>query len=128
MTKQVPKISESEWEVMTVLWERAPRTAGEVIDALQQRTDWKPKTIRTLLDRLVKKQAVSINQDTKVYTFAPLFSQYECQQAETQSFVKRIYGGTMKSMLVHFFEDNAVSDEEIKELRSLLKEKTDKKK
>jgi BlaI family penicillinase repressor len=128
MSNQVPRISEAEWEVMNVLWEKAPRTASEVIHALQEKTDWKPKTIRTLLDRLVKKQVVGVNQDQKVYTFIPLYTQSECQYAEAQSFLKRIYGGTMKSMLVQFFEEQSITEEEIKELRTILREKSDKQK
>lgn len=126
MAKQVPKISEAEWEVMNVLWAKAPLTASEVIHALQQTTDWKPKTIRTLLDRLVKKQAVRVNQNQKVYTFEPLYTQSECQHAEAQSFLKRIYGGTMKSMLVQFFEEKSISEEEIQELRAILNENSGK--
>ncbi|MFM1653665.1 penicillinase repressor BlaI [Brevibacillus sp. B_LB10_24] len=126
MSHQVPRISEAEWEVMNVLWEKAPQTASEVIHVLQEKTDWKPKTIRTLLDRLVKKQVVGVNQDQKVYTFFPLYSQSECQYAEAQSFLQRIYGGTMKSMLVQFFEEQSITEEEIKELRTILSEKTDK--
>nr|WP_285852527.1 penicillinase repressor BlaI [Paenibacillus lactis] len=124
--EQVPKISEAEWEVMNVLWERSPLTASEVIQALQEKTDWKPKTIRTLLDRLVKKEVVGVNQQQKVYTFTPLYSQSECQRAEAKSFLNRIYGGTMKSMLVHFFEEESLTEEEIKELRNMLNEKSDK--
>jgi len=124
--EQVPKISEAEWEVMNVLWEKSPRTASEVIQALQEKTDWKPKTIRTLLDRLVKKEVVGVSQHQKVYTFTPLYSQSECQRAEAKSFLNRIYGGTMKSMLVHFFEEESLTEEEIKELRNMLNEKSDK--
>lgn len=124
--EQVPKISEAEWEVMNVLWEKSPRTASEVIQSLQEKTDWKPKTIRTLLDRLVKKEVVGVNQHQKVYTFTPLYSQSECQRAEAKSFLNRIYGGTMKSMLVHFFEEESLTEEEIKELRNMLNEKSDK--
>lgn len=123
MTKKVPSISEAEWEVMNVLWEKAPQTANEVSLSLQERTDWKPKTVRTLLDRLVQKKAVGVNQDQKVYTFFPLFSQDECQHAEAQSFLKRIYGGTLKSMLVQFIQEDSLSEEDIKELRSILKNK-----
>ncbi|MFD1956849.1 penicillinase repressor BlaI [Paenibacillus thailandensis] len=126
MTNQVPRISESEWEVMNVLWDKAPRTASEVIQALQATTDWKPKTIRTLLDRLVKKKVVGVNQDQKVYTFIPLYTQTECQHAEAKSFLNRIYGGTMKSMLVQFFEEESITEEEMKELRALLREKAGK--
>lgn len=118
--KKIPNISESEWEIMTVLWKEAPLTANEIISNLQERTDWKPKTIRSLLDRLVKKNAVGVNKEQRIYTFYPLYTQDECQHAEAESFVKRIYGGTLKSMLVQFIQEDSLSDEDIKELRSIL--------
>ncbi|GAA0356376.1 penicillinase repressor BlaI [Bacillus horti] len=124
MSKNVPSISEAEWEVMHILWAKAPRTANEVISSLQEKTDWKPKTIRTLLDRLVKKNVVGVNQNQKLYTFYPLFTQSDCQHAEAQSFLNRIYGGAMKSMLVQFMEEDSLSEEDIKELQSILKKKS----
>jgi len=126
VSKKVPNISEAEWEVMTVLWESAPLNANEVTFSLQKRTDWKPKTVRTLLDRLVQKGVVDVNKNQRVYTFFPLYSQDECQRAEAQSFIKRIYGGTLKSMLVQFIQDQSLSGEDIKELRSILDEKSKK--
>lgn len=123
MTREIPNISESEWEVMNVLWQKAPQTANDVIVSLQEQTDWKPKTVRTLLDRLVHKNVIGVNKDHRVYTFFPLYSQDECQRAEAQSFIKRIYGGTLKSMLVQFIQEDSLSEEEISELRSILKEK-----
>ena len=127
MTKEIPNISESEWEVMNVLWKKAPQTANDVISSLQEQTDWKPKTVRTLLDRLVHKKVIGVNKDQRVYTFFPLYSQDECQRAEARSFIKRIYGGTLKSMLVQFVEDDTLSETDIKELRSILNEKPKKK-
>ncbi|MBY0098739.1 penicillinase repressor BlaI [Mesobacillus maritimus] len=120
MSKKIPNISESEWEIMTVLWGKSPITANDVISTLQERTDWKPKTVRTLLDRLVKKNVVGVNKEQRVYTFFPLYSQDECQHAEAESFVKRIYGGTLKSMLVQFIQEDSLSAEDIQELRSIL--------
>lgn len=126
MSKIVPSISEAEWQVMNVLWKKAPQTANEVISSLQEQTDWKPKTVRTLLDRLAQKKVVGVNKNQKVYTFFPLYSQDDCQHAEAQSFVKRIYGGTLKSMLVQFIQEESLSEEDIKELRSILDEKPNK--
>jgi BlaI family penicillinase repressor len=126
VAKEVPSISEAEWEVMNVLWEKAPQTANEVIFSLRERTDWKPKTVRTLLDRLVQKQVVGVNKNQKVYTFFPLYSQDECQHAEAQSFIKRIYGGMLKSMLVQFIQEESLSKEDINELRSTLDNKSKK--
>jgi BlaI family transcriptional regulator, penicillinase repressor len=123
MTMKIPNISESEWEIMHVLWKSSPRTASEVISSIQERTDWKPKTIRTLLDRLTQKNVVGVNKDQRVYTFYPLYSQEECQRAETRSFLNRIYGGTLKSMLVQFIQEESLSEEDIKDLRSILDNK-----
>ncbi len=123
MEKNIPSISESEWEIMNVLWDKAPQTANDIILSLQESTDWKPKTIRTLLDRLVQKDVVGVNKDQRVYTFYPFYSQEECQRAETESFIKRIYGGTMKSMLVQFIHEDTLSDDDINELRTILNKK-----
>lgn len=123
MEKNIPSISESEWEIMNVLWDKAPQTANDIILSLQESTDWKPKTIRTLLDRLVQKDVVGVNKDQRVYTFYPLYTQEECQRAETESFIKRIYGGTMKSMLVQFIHEDTLSDDDINELRTILNKK-----
>ncbi len=120
MTNKIPTISESEWEVLKVLWQKAPRTANEIISSLPAETSWKPKTVRTLLDRLTKKEVIGVHKDQRVYTFYPLFSQNECQRAKTESFVQRFYDGTLKSMLVQFIQDEDLSEDDIKELRSIL--------
>ncbi|MEM5017989.1 penicillinase repressor BlaI [Metabacillus indicus] len=126
MEKNIPSISESEWEIMNVLWEEAPQTASDIISSLQESTDWKPKTIRTLLDRLVQKDVVGVNKNLRVYTFYPLYTQEECQRAETESFINRIYGGTLKSMLVQFIQEDTLSDDDINELRFILNKKPEK--
>ncbi|QNG59835.1 penicillinase repressor BlaI [Metabacillus idriensis] len=123
MSKEMPSITEAEWELMKVLWKESPLTANEICTAIQEYEDWKPKTIRTLLDRLTKKKVVAANKDLRVYTFTPLYSEHECQRAETQSFIERIYGGTTKSLLVQFIEDETLTKEELKELREMLDKK-----
>ncbi|MFE5429286.1 MULTISPECIES: penicillinase repressor BlaI [Bacillaceae] len=123
MEKNIPSISESEWEIMNVLWDKAPQTANDIIGSLQESTHWKPKTIRTLLDRLVQKDVVGVNKNLRVYTFYPLYTQEECQRAETESFINRIYGGTLKSMLVQFIQEDTLSDDDINELRFILNKK-----
>ncbi len=120
----VPHISDAEWEVMKVLWARTPRTANEVIEALEDHTDWKPKTIRTLLNRLTQKEAISYSQDNRVYSYFPLVSEDECMKSETDSFLKRIYGGAFKPLLVNFLKEEQLSPEDIKELKNILDDKT----
>jgi BlaI family penicillinase repressor len=122
--KSVPHISDAEWEVMKVLWAKTPCTANEVIEALEDQTDWKPKTVRTLLNRLAQKQAISYSQENKVYAYFPLVSEDECVKSETESFLKRIYGGAFKPLLVNFLKEEQLSPEDIKELKNILDNKT----
>jgi len=120
----VPQISDAEWEVMKVLWSNSPRTANEVIEVLEDQSDWKPKTIRTLLNRLVQKGAVSYSQEGKVYAYFPVVSEDECVKSETDSFLKRIYGGAFKPLLVNFLKEEKLSAEDIHELKRILDDKT----
>ncbi|AJH03221.1 BlaI/MecI/CopY family transcriptional regulator [Bacillus thuringiensis] len=123
----LPKISEAELEVMKVLWDTAsPLTANEVIQALEKTNDWSPKTVRTLLNRLVRKKAISSHQEKgKMYTYIPLISQDKYLQVETQSFLKRFYGAALKPLLVNFIKEEKFSSEDIDELKQLLNDKVE---
>lgn len=121
--QQIPNISEAEWEIMKVLWEQAPISANDVAALLSETTNWKPNTVKTLISRLVKKQAVRYEQEGKTYFYYPAVSQETCIQAESQSFLQRIYGGALKQLLVHFLQEEKLSSQELDELRQILKEK-----
>ncbi len=117
------KISESEWQIMNVVWERAPVTAANIVENLSGRTGWHSRTIRTLLDRLVKKGALKITPGGKSQLYEPRISMAECVRQESQSFLERVFGGEPASMLLHLVKETKLSKEEIKELKKLLSEK-----
>jgi len=121
--KKLPKISESEWLVMRVLWSNGSLTANEVVKELTGKTKWKPKTIKTLITRLMKKGAVKFEKEGRKYRYYPAVSQAECVRMERRSFVRRVYGGTTKPMLAAFLEDAKLSAEDISELRKILEQK-----
>ncbi|WP_058304116.1 BlaI/MecI/CopY family transcriptional regulator [Gorillibacterium timonense] len=123
----LPRISEAEWEVMKIIWSAPPRTANEVIEELEGSKDWSPKTVRTLIKRLVEKQALGYVQDGRIYSYYPLVKEEECVRAETQSFLKRLYGGTPKAMLVHFLKEEKLSREDIADLKRILDDREEKK-
>lgn len=119
--KKIPRISETEWEVMKVAWEQAPCSAGQIIEALNRRdADWHPNTVKTFLSRLVKKKALGFKQDGRTYLYYPLARQSECAEAASLSFLDRVFGGSFKPMLAHFVERKRFSREEIRELKKLL--------
>lgn len=122
--KDLPKISEAELEIMKVLWTKSPQTANEVIDKLESTTDWKPKTIRTLINRLVQKEAVSYHQE-RLYAYYPLVSQESYLQVETKSLLKRFYGAAFKPLFVNFLKEEKLSSEDINELKRILDEKAE---
>ncbi len=121
--KKLPKISESEWLVMRVLWSNGPLTANEVVKELAGKTKWKPKTIKTLITRLMNKGAVKFEKEGRKYRYYPAVSEAECVRMERRSFVPRVYGGTTRPMLAAFLEDAKLSAEDISELRKILEQK-----
>ncbi len=123
--KKLPKISESEWLVMQVLWKKSPLTANEIVKELAGNTKWKPKTIKTLITRLTKKGAVKFEKEGRLYKYHPSVSKNECVRMERRSFVRRVYGGINKPMLVSFLEDADLSVEDISELKRILDQKVE---
>jgi BlaI family penicillinase repressor len=120
---ELPRISEAEWQVMRVLWARHPLTANQVVGALSDATDWKPKTIKTLLRRLVDKGALEYTQHGRAYLYHPAVKQEQCVRAERRSFVERVYGGALTPMLAAFLREESLSADEIAELKRILDDK-----
>ena len=116
-----PDISESEWAVMEVLWDASPQTAAEVTRALRQSKQWADNTVRTLLTRLVEKGALATGTSGEgTRTFTPSVAKDACVKAEGESFLRRIFGGAAKPLLVHFAQNSKLTPEEVKELKRLL--------
>ena len=118
-----PAISDAEWEVMRVLWQRSPLTASDVVEALAERKDWSPATIKTLLNRLVGKRAVGFEAQGKRYLYSPKVGREECVRQESRSFLSRVFGSSPGPMLVQFVKEAQLTDAEIRQLKQILKEK-----
>ena len=118
-----PQISDAEWEVMNVLWESSPRAATDVADELCDRMSWHPKTVKTLLGRLVKKGALRFREEGNRYLYTPAFPRDRFVAVESRSFVDRVFGGKATPALVHMVETMDLSDEDLRELRSILDRK-----
>ena len=118
---KIPRISDTEWEVMKVVWTEGPNPADVVIEQLQkQDPTWHPKTAKTLLNRLLKKKALGYDKQGRAYIYRALVNEKECQDAVSKSFLARVFGGSLKPMLAHFVERKKVSPKEVAELRRIL--------
>jgi BlaI family penicillinase repressor len=106
---------------MKVIWSKAPCPANEVIETLRAADPkWHPKTIKTYLTRLVGKKALDFHREGRAYVYVPLVGEKECVDAASESFLSRVFGGSLKPMLAHFVQHKRLSREELLELRRLL--------
>ncbi len=122
--KKIPRISEAEWEVMKVLWVKGPCSAAEIVGALIGDGPRRhPKTIKTYLGRLIAKKAVAFRREGRGYLYRSLVAEHECVKAVADSFLERVFGGSIKPMLAHFVDHKQLSAEEIQELKRLLDKK-----
>lgn len=118
--KALPQISEAEFEVMKLIWEYAPISTNEITDKLTRTTKWSPKTIQTLIKRLVTKGAITYEKQSRVFVYTPLIEEKEYIGQKSRSFLKRYFNGDITAMLSAYMEDDKLSDSEIDSLRSLL--------
>ena len=121
--RELPQISEAEFEVMKVVWKYAPINTNEITEKLTQTTNWSPKTIQTLINRLVSKKALTYEKQSRVFVYTPLVKEDEYIRRESNTFLNRFYDGNIISMLASYIEDDKLSEAEIDTLRSLLSEK-----
>jgi len=122
--RNTPAISDAEYQVMKVIWAAdAPISTNDVVDKLEKTTAWKPKTIQTLLSRLVKKGALNYEKDGRVFVYTPLIQESEILELESDTFLKRFYDGTLNSMIVNYLERDKLSEEDMNALINILEKK-----
>ncbi len=117
---KLPQISEAEFEVMKIVWKYAPINTNEVTEKLTQTTNWSPKTIQTMLKRLVAKKALTYEKQSRIFVYTPLVKEEEYVMQESSFFLNRYYNGNFTAMLSSFLEDDRLSDSELDSLRQLL--------
>lgn len=122
--KKLPQITEAEFEVMKVVWKYAPISTNEVTERLTQTTDWSPKTIHTLLKRLVNKNVLTYEKQSRVFVYTPLVKESEYVQQESKSFLKRFFNGNITEMVTSYIENDTLSENEIDELRNILSKRS----
>ncbi|EIM00110.1 MULTISPECIES: BlaI/MecI/CopY family transcriptional regulator [Rhodanobacter] len=113
-------ISEAESLVMEPLWRESPLASEQIVAAVQADSDWHEKTIRTLLNRLLGKGAVSAEKDGRRYLYSPVLSREQWQSQESRNLLDRVFGGRVAPLLAHFSRHEKLSAKDVDELRKLL--------
>ena len=116
-----PAISDAEAQVMEVLWRQHPATADELTQALQDSRDWQPTTVKTLLGRLVKKQAVAATAEGRRFSYTPLLQREAWLSAQSLSLVDRLFDGRLAPLVSHFSSHRRLKAADLKALKDLIK-------
>jgi predicted transcriptional regulator len=117
-----PRISQSELDVMDVLWANSPLGASEVGAALAATKDWNIRTVKTLLARLVEKGALSTETEGRRYLYAPLITRESYAAGATRRLSERLFGGRAAPLVAHLAQGEGLSDADIAELEALIAE------
>ena len=108
---------------MKVVWRDGPCQAQVVIDALSEPNEWSASTVKTLLNRLLRKGALTHEKSGKAYVYAAAFSEAQCRADAIESFVERVFDGALSPLLAHFAGTRKkLRKEDIAELENLLRE------
>lgn len=117
-----PGISDAEHAVMEALWRRSPLTATEVCASVSPERDWSLATVKTLLSRLVTKNAVATEPDGRRFLYSPLLERSNYVGTESKRLVDRLFGGRAAPLFAHLAEAEALSEEDLAEIEKLLRE------
>lgn len=122
MQSEKKKLTEAEWRVMEYLWNRAPCTGREVTEQMEEKEGWNRSTTLTLLSRLEGKGAVTSCSPEGKKLFSPVLHREDAAMQETESFLRRVYHGSVSMMLSAMTQKQSLSQQEIDELYAMLKE------
>ena len=118
--RKIVAISDAELEIMKIIWKNPNITANKIIEQLKGKTEWKPNTIKTLINRLLNKGAIDFEKEGKEYYYYNLINEEEYKISESKSFLNKIFNGSMNLMLMNFIKTKNLSEKDIEELKKIL--------
>ena len=116
------RISEAEHAVMEVLWDGGTASAAQVCDAIGEERGWSLATVKTLLSRLVQKQAVATTADGRRFLYSPMMERADYVGGESRRLVDRLFGGRAASLVAHLAQSEALTEDDLSEIADLLKD------
>ena len=115
-------LTPAEWNLMECLWEQSPRTGREAVEHLQLTVGWSRSTTLTMLRRMTEKEMIACKEENGLLVYSPLIDRESATRRETESFLGRVYQGSVSMMLSAMTKKQTLSQQEIDELYAILKE------
>ena len=107
---------------METLWQRGQASAEEINDVLSREQDWQVATVKTLLNRLLKKHAIAASRDGRKYIYTPLLAREQWLSQQTESLIDRLFGGELAPLVAHFSKSRRLTKKDVAELKRLVKD------
>lgn len=114
------ELSEAEWHILESLWADSPKVGSQIVADMKARKGWSRSTTLTMLRRMTEKGLISCDDSGKMRTYTPLVYREEAAKKETESFLNRVYQGSVSMLLNSFVEKRNLTSDEIKELKEIL--------
>ena len=127
MEEKEISLSNSEWYIMENLWESSPKTATQLIKAMETETGWAKSTTKTVLRRMEQKGCIAYTEGAKAREYYPLINREEVVESETSNFLNRIYNGSLGLLVNTLVKKQDISDNEMEELYNIIKEARERK-
>ena len=121
MAKQNVDLSEGEWAIMRVVWDREPCAAPSVQEALEKERGWAYTTVKTLMDRMVKKGFLDTERIRNLYLYRSAITRSQAQRGEVSKTLKRAFSGSTAPLMQFLLESEPLSEEEYRQLESLIR-------
>jgi predicted transcriptional regulator len=118
--RDVPRISAAEIEILQILWQQSPLSADQIVGRLQQRKDTHPRTAKTLLNRLLKKEALGFHEKNRKYHYYPLIDKTEFYREQSDTFLENFFEGRLTPLISLFSERSKLSNDDLVELKMLI--------
>lgn len=125
MPAQPVPISEAESIVMEVIWEKSPLPTEDVVAALEHHGKWQEATVKTLLNRLLKKGALKARKDGRRYLYSPVLTRNQWVAAESHGLLDRLFGGRVAPLVSYFSQQKKLGKKDIEDLKRLIQELDD---
>lgn len=122
MSAQTVKVSTAESVVMEALWRRHPLSAEDIIADVAKEQGWTEATVKTLINRLLTKEAISAERDGRRYLYSPKVARADYVSEESRNLIDRLFDGRLSSLVTHFSEREELSADDIAELKRLIGE------
>ncbi|MBI1406696.1 MAG: BlaI/MecI/CopY family transcriptional regulator [Caulobacter sp.] len=125
MAREPVQITSAESQVMEALWKRGPCTAEELVAAVKDGQDWGDATVKTLINRLLKKNVIKSERGGGRHQYRPVVQRSDYVASESQGLLDRLFDGELAPLISHFAEHRKLSPQEVTRLKALIEEMGD---